>query len=98
MIYLIGGPPRVGKSTLAKTLSLEKQIPYISADDIGSVITPYISEQGYPRKFPLNTIRKETNYSNDLFYSKYSAEEVVALYLRQAETTWPGFRSLSTMF
>ncbi len=32
MIYLIGGPPRVGKSTLAQKFTKEKNIPFISTD------------------------------------------------------------------
>ncbi len=32
MIYLIGGPPRVGKSTLAQKLTTECGIPFISTD------------------------------------------------------------------
>src|SRR5260221_9708886 len=93
MIYLIGGSPRVGKSTLAKVLAKEKTIPYISADDLASVITPYIPEQEYQVKLPVSFTRVETNYSNDVFYSKYSAEQIVGFYLRQAETLWPGFRN-----
>jgi 2-phosphoglycerate kinase len=93
MIYLIGGPPRVGKSTLAKMLANEKAIPYISTDDIAAVIMPYIPAEEFPAKLPLSFLRKETNFSNDLFFSKYSAEQIVGFYLRQAEALWPGFKS-----
>lgn len=34
MIYLIGGPPRVGKSILAQKLTVEKGIPFCSTDVI----------------------------------------------------------------
>lgn len=93
MIYLIGGAPRVGKSTLARALAAEKSIPYISADDMASVITPYIPEREHPVKLPLHISRRETNYSNDVFYAKYSTEQAVALYLKNAETLWPGFKN-----
>ena len=83
----------MGKSTLAEILAKEKSIPYISADDIASVIIPYILEQEYPSRLPLRTLRKETNYSNDIFYSQYATEQVVVFYLRQAETLWPGFEN-----
>ena len=95
MIYLIGGPPRTGKSTLARILARKKSIPYLSADDIGSVIVPYIPAQEYPGKLPLRTIRRETNFSNDLCYSRYSTQQIVRFYLRQAETLWPGLRSFA---
>lgn len=92
MIYLIGGSPRVGKSTLAKLLAREKSIPYISADDVAAVIIPYIAEAEYPAKLPLRIALRETQ-NNDAFYSKYSASEAIALYIRQAETLWAGFRN-----
>ncbi len=92
MIYLIGGSPRVGKSTLAKLLAEKKLIPYISADDISAVITPYIPESEYSVKLPLRTALRATD-SNDEFYAKYSAEQAAALYIRQAETLWAGFKN-----
>ena len=34
MIYLIGGPPRCGKTTVASKLSLDTGIPWVSTDTI----------------------------------------------------------------
>ena len=90
MIYLIGGPPRGGKTTVAEALAKEKSIPYFSIDHVASVIWPYIPESEYSRAFPLRTAGEETNYSNDVFYAKYSSQEIVGFYLRQAQTYWPG--------
>lgn len=90
MIYLIGGAPRGGKTILAETLAKKKSFPYFSLDHVTSVIAPYILEQDYKTKLPLRTARLETNYSNDTFYEKYSAEQIADFYLRQAETYWPG--------
>jgi 2-phosphoglycerate kinase len=90
MIYLFGGPPRGGKTILAETLAKKKPFPYFSLDHATSVVTPYIPEQEYKTKLPLRIARQETNYSNDIFYTKYSSEQIVDFYLRQAETYWPG--------
>src|SRR5690349_13399173 len=92
MIYLIGGSPRVGKSTLARRIAENKSIPYISADDISAVISPYIHESEYQAKLPLRVALGSTS-SNDEFFAKYSAEETVGFYIRQAETLWAGFRN-----
>ncbi len=90
MIYLIGGPPRCGKTTLAERLARENSIPYFSIDHITSVITPYIPEHERERAFPLRAAGKGLNYSNDLYYAKYSTQQIVDFYLRQAETCRPG--------
>jgi 2-phosphoglycerate kinase len=90
MIYLIGGPPRCGKTTLAESLAQEKSIPYFSIDHVASVITPYIPENERESAFPVRAAGKGLNYSNDLYYAKYSPEQVVDFYLRQAETCRPG--------
>jgi len=93
MIYLIGGPPRVGKSTLARLLAKEKAIPWISADDIAAVITPYIPEHEHRSKLPLRCVRQETNCSNDVLFTRYTTEQIVGFYRQQAETLWPGFKN-----
>ena len=93
MIYLIGGAPRTGKTTLGASLAKVKAIPYFSFDHITSVIYPYIPKNKYIDKFPLGNALKESKFSNDTFYMKYSAEEAVELYFRQAETCWPGIKN-----
>ena len=93
MIYLIGGPPRGGKTTLAEALAKVKSIPYFSIDHVSSVIRPYVPESEYKRAFPLSAAREETDYSNDIFYARFGPQEVVDFYLRQAETCWPGVKN-----
>jgi 2-phosphoglycerate kinase len=93
MIYLIGGPPRVGKTTVAEALAKRTSLPYFTLDHVTSVISPYIPEREYAAKLPLRVAREETNFSNDVFYARYTAEQSVDFYLRQAETYWPGVES-----
>lgn len=40
MFYLIGGPPRMGKSTLAQQLLDEEKIPYVSSDGLTVMLKP----------------------------------------------------------
>ena len=90
MIYLIGGPPRVGKTKLAEALAKKTSFPYFPLDHVTSVVTPYIAEQEYLTRLPLRVARQETNYNNDVFYARYSTEQIVNFYLCQAETYWAG--------
>jgi 2-phosphoglycerate kinase len=89
MIYLIGGPPRCGKTTLAEAVAKKTSFPYFSLDHVTSVITPYIPQQEYKTKLPLFAARRE-RLPVDIFYARYPAEQIVNFYVRQAETYWPG--------
>jgi 2-phosphoglycerate kinase len=93
MLYLIGGPPRCGKTTLSAALAKKLQIPYFSIDHIASVIPPYIPPERQDESFPLRALRQKVNNDNDRFFATYSAEEIVAVYQRQAATVWPGVRN-----
>jgi 2-phosphoglycerate kinase len=93
MLYLIGGPPRCGKTTLSVALAKKLQIPYFSIDHVASVIPPYIAPNRQDESFPLRALRQKVNNDNDRFYEIYSAEEIVGVYERQAATVWPGVRN-----
>lgn len=93
MIYLIGGPPRGGKTTLAEELAKRTSVPYFTLDHVTSVIAPYVPEEEYATRLPLREARQETDFSNDVFYARYSPEEIVDFYLSQAQTYWPGIES-----
>lgn len=86
MIYLIGGPPKCGKTTFAKALSKELDIPWISADTLQTIGRAYSSKRDDIKKYPHAAIRKG-NRNNDEFYQKYSAKKIVAAYIKQAKTT-----------
>ena len=80
MIYLIGGPPKCGKTTLAKRLSKIKGIPWVSTDTLQNVIKPYLNNDDFPSS---NQRKKD----NDEKYSKYSIDEIIEAYQQQAKTS-----------
>lgn len=88
MIYLLGGPPRCGKTMVAKQLAAKLDVPWITADMLESVISVYVADKDYPQLFPKNVIREKTDQSNDTMYDRYSTQEIVAAYIQQAQTSW----------
>lgn len=94
MIYLIGGPPRCGKSTLAKMLSQKLRISWISTDTLESIVSVYASSSNYPKRFPKNILRRRTHQSNDEMYSKYTSKEIMLAYIKQAKACWKAVETL----
>jgi 2-phosphoglycerate kinase len=96
MVYLIGGPPRSGKTILAEALARKTSFPYFTLDHVTSVIVPYIPEPQHPANLPLRVARQATHFSNDAFYARYSTDDIIDMYVRQAETCWPGIKNFIT--
>ncbi len=87
MIYLIGGPPKCGKTTLSKKMLRDFGIPWISADTLQVVARKYMSKEDAVKHFPWSAIRRKNKSNNDIAYGKYTAKEIVKLYNVQAEAT-----------
>lgn len=85
MIYFIGGPPKCGKTTLAKKISKSFGIPWVSADTLQNVIKPYMNERDILKKFPSDHQRGK---DNDEKYFKYSTLEIIEAYRQQAKTVY----------
>ena len=90
MIYLIGGPPRCGKTTLAKRLGR----PWISADMLESIVREHTKKTDLDRLFPKNVMRKKTKDSNDLMYGAYSAVAIAKAYIAQAKASWKAIETV----
>ncbi len=85
MIYLIGGPPKCGKTTLAKYLLKEKGVPWVSTDTLQNIVKAYTKEKDFVKLFPSSVQRCDTN---DEKYSKFSSDEIINAYRIQARTIW----------
>ena len=87
MIYLIGGPPKCGKTTLSKNLSKKLGIPWVSTDALQNTVKPYVPEEEWPEKFPSSSRFYE---SNDEKYDTHPPEKIISAYRTQARTLGPG--------
>ncbi len=88
MIYLIGGTPRSGKTTLAKKLAKDLNVSWISADTLEGLAQHFTTSKEFKKKFPKTSIRQSTDNSNDAMYSKYTAKQITKAYIEQAKSSW----------
>ena len=54
MIYLLGGPPRVGKSIISKTITVKHGINVVSTDSLGAVLESVLDPEAEPGLFIVN--------------------------------------------
>ena len=88
MIYLIGGPPRCGKTTLAKALSKRVGASWISTDMLEVISGRYMTKNQWSISHPYSILRR-IHKSNDAFYTSLSSQKIVTLLRKQARATFP---------
>ena len=91
-VYLIGGPPRCGKTTLGKRLSRRLSIPWISADTLQSIAFSYIPKDELSSSFPHAYLPGSTNNET---YGWHTVESIVDAYIRQAKTSYRAISMLA---
>jgi len=87
MIYFIGGPPRCGKTTLAKRMSKQLQIPWISCDTLEVISGAYMTKGEWNKTHPYNFLRRKYK-TNDRFYETLSPQSIVSVLRREARATF----------
>jgi len=83
-IILLGGMPTAGKSTIAKNLSKHLNLPWISTDQIGTIMRAVASREDYPRLFTWE------DYDGVKFLDKYTADEIADNEFAAGEENWLG--------
>lgn len=83
-VFLIGGPPKCGKTTLAKILSQRLNISQISADTLQNVVRSFVDQKDYKKFFPLRAIKGQ---DNDETYSQNSSDTIINAYVEQGKTS-----------
>jgi 2-phosphoglycerate kinase len=56
MIFLVGGPPRVGKSIIASEIRQQHAVSVVSTDTLGAVLEQVLSPEGVPDLFLFGTL------------------------------------------
>jgi 2-phosphoglycerate kinase len=58
MIFLLGGPPRVGKSIIASEIRQKHAVSVISTDSLGAVLENVLSPESAPNLFAFDKFNK----------------------------------------
>ncbi|MFC1655503.1 AAA family ATPase [Patescibacteria group bacterium] len=89
MIYLIGGPPKCGKTTLAKKLSKKLGIQWVASDTLQVVAREYVSKYAskaeMDKLYPHNAQKGKTN---DETYSLNTPKQIANNYIKQAKSSY----------
>lgn len=89
-IYLIGGAPTAGKSTVAQLLSNHLQLPWISTDQIRDLVRQVVKRADHPKLFG------PEGYSAERFLTEFSAEQIITMEMEQAEAVWSAIKGFIT--
>jgi 2-phosphoglycerate kinase len=93
MIYLIGGPPRCGKTTVARRLARSVGCSWVAGDWLSQAFSAYIAEDDIRPEEQLDLgPNVPSNSRNDVRYARYSATEIIIYYRAWAARTWPGLQ------
>lgn len=87
-IILIGGMPTAGKSTIAEGVSKHFRLPWISTDQIRTIMKSVADRGSFPELF------NDTDYSAEDFLNKFLAQEIADMVFRQSIETWNGIQEL----
>lgn len=90
-IILIGGSPTAGKSYLAKKISEELKLPWISTDTIREQMRKIVRKKDYPGLFQHS---EATSKMAVEFLTHNTAEEIVNHQNRESEDVWKGVKAL----
>lgn len=89
MIYLIGGPPKCGKTTLAKKLSIKLGIQWVASDTLQVVASEYVSKYASKKEmdklYPHNA---QKGKNNDETYSFNTPKQIANNYINQAKSSY----------
>lgn len=88
MIYFIGGPPKCGKTTLAKHLSKKLGLPWVSSDTLEVIGRKYVqkfAKEKFTKLYPHSAVKGK---NNDETYSQNTPKQIAKNYIKQSKATY----------
>ncbi len=93
MIYLIGGAPRCGKTTLSLRLARRLGISWVSADSLECIVYAHTRTSKRDKLFPKIALRRKTGGTNEEMYGRHSTREVANTFIVQARSSAKAIRA-----
>jgi 2-phosphoglycerate kinase len=96
MIYLIGGPPRCGKTSVTRKLARTIGCSWVQGDWLTQAFSAYVPDgefiDGVHALDVGPNVPRESR--NDVRYTRFTADQIIAYYRALAQQTWPGLKTL----
>lgn len=92
MIYLIGGGPRSGKTTVARALSEKIGVPYISTDYFRLVVMPYFKGDKMALNFPYEVMFDQYDSIHE-FFAASGGNDLLEADLKESDVLWEGIEA-----
>lgn len=91
MIYLIGGAPRCGKTTLSKFIQKKKGISFISMDVLRPMIMASFNKSEHKKRFPSSSIKIP---KGKFQFEVIDTKQAISIMNFECKTTWPPTKAL----
>lgn len=89
-IIIIGGAPVVGKSFIARRLSEELKLPWISTDGIREIMRRIVKKEDFPQLFHLD----EKEITAEKYLSSHTPQQIIDSQNAESEDVWKGVEAL----
>ncbi len=87
MIYLLGGPPRVGKSIIAGEIRQSHAVSVVSTDSLGAVLESVLSPEAAPDLFVFGRFNEMPEAERVKFINKDPAE-LIDYVRKESQVVW----------
>ncbi|MEK6839349.1 MAG: hypothetical protein AABX72_00235, partial [Nanoarchaeota archaeon] len=89
-VILIGGSPLAGKTTIAKKLSVQLKIPWISTDTVREQMRKIVRKKDYPFLFTFSNATPKMAIS---YLTKHTPKEIVKHQNEESINVWEGVKA-----
>jgi len=87
MIFLLGGPPRVGKSIIANAIQQKHAVSIVSTDSLCAVLQNVLSSESAPDLFIFDRFNKKSMAEREKLITK-DPEELIDYVRQESRVVW----------